>query len=104
MRNNRAFRPCLSVFLTILVAQYASAISKAATSKIEGRVRLPPAIAGAAVTTNVLDTVVNLRTEHGQLIKTFCRRDGSFSFTDVPAGHHLLHVFNLGFVFPEVRL
>lgn len=35
-------------------------------------------------------------------MRAFCTSEGIFSFNDVPAGSHLLHVDLMGVAFPEV--
>lgn len=100
---------CLTLLalVTLGTSVGASVAAKAASTtaaRLEGRIHLPQGHNGEPLSTApVVDASVVLRGEDGRTIKTFCRRDGSFAFSAVPAGSHVLNVFALGFAFPEVR-
>jgi hypothetical protein len=47
--------------------------------------------------------VVTLRGADGRRTTTFPRPDGSFQFSDVPAGVHYVDVDAVGLLFPSVR-
>ncbi|EFJ47265.1 hypothetical protein VOLCADRAFT_121012 [Volvox carteri f. nagariensis] len=64
---------------------------------IRGKIIIPS-------TMNHSSTVLTLHTAHGDLIRTFVGRDGSFVLSDVPSGVHLLQPFHLLLIFPEIRV
>lgn len=52
--------------------------------------------------TGLANTVVRLHTADGREFKSFVQPDGTFEFTDVPTGSHLLQAFQIGYFYPEV--
>ena len=56
---------------------------------------------GGELTTQ--DTRVLLTLSGGEQITEFVRLDGSFTLRNVPVGVHVLEVFHLGFLFPQIR-
>ena len=40
----------------------------------------------------------------GEQLTEFVRLDGTFTFRDVPVGLHIMEVFHVGFLFPQIRL
>lgn len=63
----------------------------------------PPPPPPAAPLTLPADAVVTLRGADGRRTTTFPRPDGSFQFSDVPAGVHYVDVDAVGLLFPSVR-
>ncbi|MEW5304114.1 MAG: hypothetical protein WDW38_003471 [Sanguina aurantia] len=48
--------------------------------------------------------VVSLRSSNGQEKRTYTDADGFFSFSNVPAGSHIVNPFILGLMYPEIRV
>lgn len=46
--------------------------------------------------------VISLRSSNGQELRTYTDADGFFSFSNVPAGSHIVNPFILGLMYPEV--
>ncbi|KAK4748327.1 hypothetical protein SAY87_014913 [Trapa incisa] len=86
------------------ILRSAQAVALADGFTINGRVKIPSAVAGAkgfGLLGKISDVKVIL---NGGQRATFLRPDGYFSFHDVPAGTHLIEVAALGYFFSPIRV
>ncbi len=45
---------------------------------------------------------VVLRTVHGEELRTFADREGRFALAGVPAGRHMISVYSMQYLYPDV--
>lgn len=68
---------------------------------VEGKVRLP-VFADKSIKSSRIKLILSVN--GGSQLQAFTTTDGSFSFSAVPAGTHMLDVISVDLLFPQVRI